>query len=142
MHERHETSKQHSTKFSKIHLNLWLPVIPLMTNSMIFRRCRGCGLWTRNVELVIHIFQTCKTLLTNSYPSWINSRTMRDDPEWMEKIFENALNDPTVDWNTGRANIQRTLPRPSAFRVTKRKSDSNIDERKAKKVSNLETLPE
>ena len=96
----------------------------------------------RMIELVLRIVQMRKTLLTDAYPSWINSRTMWDDPEWMEKIFENALNDPTVDWNTGSANIQRTLPRPSASKATKRKSDSNIDERKAKKVSNLETLPE
>ena len=96
----------------------------------------------RMIELVLRIVQARKTLLTDAYPSWMNSRTMRDNPEWMEKIFENALNDPTVDWNTGSANILRTLPRPSASRATKRKSDSNIDERKAKKVSNLETLPE
>ena len=96
----------------------------------------------RMIELVLCIVQMRKTLLTDAYPSWINSHTMRDDPEWMEKIFENALNNPIVDWNTGSANIQRTLPRPSASRATKRKSDSNVDERKAKKVSNLETLPE
>ena len=94
------------------------------------------------IELGYRIIQTGNTSLFNCYTSWIDSRTMKDDARWMENIFENALNDPTVDWNAGSANIQRTLPRPSAFRATKRKSDSNIDERKAKKVSNLETLLE
>ena len=94
------------------------------------------------IELGHRIIQTGNTSLFNGYTSWIDSRTMKDDARWMENIFENALNDPTVDWNTGSANIQRTLPRPSASRATKRKSDSNIDERKAKKTSNLDTLPE
>ena len=94
------------------------------------------------IELGHRIIQTDNTSLFNGYTSWIDSRTMKDDARWMENIFENALNDPTVDWNTGSANIQRTLPRPSASRATKRKSDSNIDERKAKKTSNLDTLPE
>ena len=96
----------------------------------------------RIIELVLRIAQTRKTLFTRAHPSWMKWRMMQDGAEWMEKIFENALNDTTVDWNTGNANIQRTLPRPSASRATKRKSDSNIDERKAKKVSNLETLHE
>ena len=96
----------------------------------------------RIIELVLRIAQTRKKLLARAHPSWMKWRTMQDGAEWMEKIFENALNDPTVDWNTGSGNIQRTLPRPSASRATKRKSDSNIDERKVKKLSNLETLPE
>jgi hypothetical protein len=59
----------------------------------------------------------------------------------MEKIFEEALEDPRVDWNTGSGNIQRVLLRRSAPKP-KRKSESDIDGRKPKKVSNLETLPE
>lgn len=29
----------------------------------------------------------------------------QDDSQWMEKVFENALKDPTIDWNEGSANI-------------------------------------
>ena len=93
------------------------------------------------LELRARILQTENSLEQGRF-AWAKWRTMQDGAEWMENIFENALNDLTVDWNAGSANIQRTLPRPSASRATKRKSDSNIDERKAKKVSNLETLPE
>ena len=74
----------------------------------------------RIIELVLRIAQTRKPLFTRAWMKW---RTMQDGAEWTEKIFENALNDPTVDWNTGSGNIQRTLPRPSASRATKRKSD-------------------
>ena len=42
---------------------------------------------------------------------WEKERTMQDDAEWMEKIFENALKDPRVDWNTGSDNIHRVLPK-------------------------------
>ena len=77
--------------------------------------------------------------LMDSYILWKKWRIMQDDAEWMETIFGNALQDPSADWNTGSANIQRILPRPSA---PKRKSESDIDERKPKKVSNLESLPE
>ena len=97
---------------------------------------------TLRIELGARILQMENDSLLQGLLTWAKWRTIQDDPEWMEKIFENALNDPTVDWNTGSANIQRTLPRPSASRATKRKSDSNVDERKAKKASNLETLPE
>ena len=78
--------------------------------------------------------------LLSSYVSWQNQRTPMD-AEWMEKIFEEALKDPRVDWNTGSDNIQHVLLRPSAPKP-KRKSESDIDGRKVKKVSNLETLPE
>ena len=94
------------------------------------------------IELGARILQMENDSLEQGRFAWAKWRTMRNDAGWMENIFENALNDPTVDWNTGSANIQRTLPRPSASRATKRKSDSNVDERKAKKASNLETLPE
>ena len=94
------------------------------------------------IELRARIMQMENESLEQGRFAWAKWRMMQDDAGWMENIFENALNDPTVDWDTGSANIQRTLPRPSASRATKRKSDSNIDERKAKKTSNLETLPE
>ena len=76
-----------------------------------------------------------------NYPLWTAWRIMQDDVQWMEKIFENALQDRGVDWNTGSDNIQRVLLRPSAPK-SKRKTESDIDDRKPKKVSNLETLPE
>jgi hypothetical protein len=61
--------------------------------------------------------------------------TMQDDPQWMEKIFENALKDPRVDWNTGSDNIQCVLLRRSAPELLKRKGESDIDGRKVKKSS-------
>ena len=94
------------------------------------------------IELRARIIQMENESLEQGRFAWAKWRMMQDDAGWMENVFENALNDPTVDWNAGSANIQRTLPRPSASRATKRQSDSNIDERKAKKISNLETLPE
>ena len=84
---------------------------------------------------------TSRAQLTIAHHLWEKGRTMRDDLEWMEKIFENALKDSRVDWNTGSNNIQHVLLRPSAPK-SKRKSETDIDGRKPKKVSNLETLPE
>ena len=92
-------------------------------------------------ELLQRIAQMRNKALLSSYISWTDWRIMQDDVEWMEKIFEEALNDPTVDWNTGSDNIQHVLLRPSAPK-SKRKSETDIDGRKPKKVSNLETLPE
>jgi serine/threonine protein kinase len=79
---------------------------------------------------------------TGSYDFWRNWRTIQDNPEWMEKIFENVLQDPSTDWNTGNANVPRILPQPSAPKGPKRRNDSDIDGRKPKKVSNLESFPE
>ena len=87
------------------------------------------------IELGARILQMETDSLDQGRLAWAKWRTIQDDPEWMEKIFENALNDPTVDWNTGSANIQRTLPRPSASKATKRKSDSNVDEGNQKNSS-------
>ena len=80
--------------------------------------------------------------LRDSFSPWQNWRTMQDNVKWMEEIFENALQDPSTDWNMGNANIPRILPRPSAPKGPKRKNDSDIDGRKPKKVSNLESFPE
>ena len=57
---------------------------------------------------------TSRAQLGIAHDLWERGRTMRDDLEWMEKILENALKDPRVDWNTGSDNIQRVLLRPSA----------------------------
>ena len=92
----------------------------------------------KELLLLQRIHQDSPSLM-DSYIPWKKWRIMQDDAEWMETIFGNALQDPSADWNTGSANIQRILPRPSA---PKRKSESDIDERKPKKVSNLESLPE
>ena len=61
-------------------------------------------------ELRARIFQTENDSLLQGLLTWAKWRTIQDDAEWMERIFESALNDPTADWNTGSANIQRTLP--------------------------------
>jgi len=67
------------------------------------------------------------------YDSWQNWRTLQDNAEWMENIFEDALQDPLADWNTGNANIPCVLPFPSASKGPKRKSECDIDGRKPKK---------
>ena len=58
-------------------------------------------------ELRARIFQTENDSLLQGLLTWAKWRTIQDDAEWM---VESALNDPTADWNTGSANIQRTLP--------------------------------
>ena len=59
-------------------------------------------------------YDASRAQLAIAHDLWEKGRTMQDDAEWMEKIFENALKDPRVDWNTGSDNIQRVLLRPSA----------------------------
>ena len=96
-----------------------------------------------------------ETLLTNRIASvdrtlgrvryvWDDRRTLQD-VHWMEKIFEQALNDPTADWGTGIANIDRALPR-NAAQARKRKRESEINNadhsKKQQKLSDLESLAE
>ena len=64
----------------------------------------------RMIELGSRIVHTWNTSLSTGYSSWINLCTIQNDAEWMEKIFESALNDLAADWDTGSANIQRILP--------------------------------
>jgi len=75
---------------------------------------------------------------------WDDRRTLQD-VQWMEKIFEQALNDPTADWGTGVANIDRALPR-NASQTRKRKRESEINNadygKKQQKLSDLEALAE
>jgi hypothetical protein len=46
--------------------------------------------------------------LAISHDLWGKGHTMQDDPQWMEKIFENALKGPRADWSTGSDNILST----------------------------------
>ena len=73
-----------------------------------------------------------ETLLTNRIASidrtlgrvryvWDDRRTLQD-VQWMENIFEQALNDPMADWDTGADNIDRALPR-NASQARKRVRD-------------------
>jgi len=96
-----------------------------------------------------------ETLLTNRIASidrtlgrvryvWDDRRTLQD-VQWMEKIFEQALNDPTADWDMGVANIDRALP-CNASQARKRKRESEINNadysKKQPKLSDLESLAE
>jgi len=96
-----------------------------------------------------------ETLLTNRIASidrtlgrvryvWDDRRTLRD-VQWMEKIFEQALNDPMADWDTGADNIDRALPR-NASQARKRKRESEINNgdysKKQQKLSDLEPFAE
>ena len=59
------------------------------------------------------LFELCRNSylrpLISSYHPWKYWRTIQDDAEWMEKIFENALENPSADWDTGNANMPRNL---------------------------------
>ena len=44
------------------------------------------------------------------YLLW-NRRRIQKDVRWMENIFETALNDHTVAWDVGSANLMRCFPR-------------------------------
>jgi len=95
-----------------------------------------------------------ETLLTNRIASidrtlgrvryvWDDRRTLQD-VQWMEKIFEQALNDPMADWDMGADNIDRALPR-NASQARKRKRESEInngDYSKQQKLSDLEPFAE
>jgi len=96
-----------------------------------------------------------ETLLTNRIASidrtlgrvryvWDDRRTLQD-VRWMENIFEQALNDPIADWDTGADNIHRALPRnASQARKRKRESEINNDDysKKQQKLSDLEPFAE
>ena len=44
------------------------------------------------------------------YSLW-NCRRIQKDVRWMENIFETVLNDPTVTWDVGSANVERCFLR-------------------------------
>jgi len=96
-----------------------------------------------------------ETLLTNRIASidrtlgrvryvWDDRRTLQDI-QWMENIFEQVLNDPMADWDTGADNIDRALPR-NASQARKRKRESEINNgdysKKQQKLSDLEPFAE
>lgn len=68
----------------------------------------------------------------SSYYPWKYWCTIQDDTEWMEIIFKDALEDPSANWDTGNANMKHILPCPSAPKGPKRKSESDINERRPK----------
>jgi len=82
--------------------------------------------------------------LDDVYPIWKGRRTLQD-VRWVERIFEQALNDPMADWDTGADNIDRALPR-NASQARKRKRESEINNgdysKKQQKLSDLEPFAE
>jgi len=82
--------------------------------------------------------------LDDVYPIWKGRRTLQD-VRWVERIFEQALNDPMADWDTGADNIDRALPR-NASQARKRKRESEINNgdysKKQQKLSDLEPFTE
>ena len=96
-----------------------------------------------NKAMKYRILETDDTLERVRYV-WDDRRTLRD-VQWMEKIFEQALNDPMADWDTGADNIDRALPR-NASQARKRKRESEINNgdysKKQQKLSDLEPFAE
>ena len=53
--------------------------------------------------------------LESSIPIWRNRRKLAS-PQWMEAIFQAALNDPQADWATGSTNVERSFSAPRSER--------------------------
>ena len=64
-----------------------------------------------------------KTLLW-AHPLWLARRQLAK-PQWMETIFQNALDDPQANWDEGGANVERSFPR--RVRGLKRKTETEIN---------------
>ena len=47
------------------------------------------------IQLGVRIFQMENESLDQGRLAWAKWRMMEDDAEWLENIFENALNDPS-----------------------------------------------
>ena len=47
------------------------------------------------IQLGVRIFQMENESLDQGRLAWAKWRMMEDDAEWLKKIFENALNDPS-----------------------------------------------
>ena len=59
-----------------------------------------------------------KTLLRSADPLWLDqahhlwlTRRQLAKSQWMETIFQNALDDPQANWDQGNANVKRSFPR-------------------------------
>ncbi|KIM37455.1 hypothetical protein M413DRAFT_448506 [Hebeloma cylindrosporum] len=65
-------------------------------------------------------------LFLTNYLDWANFQTLKTS-NWMEKIFDNVLNDPATDWEQGQGKVERDL---STVNSNKRKEppiDITID---------------
>jgi len=96
-----------------------------------------------NKAMKYHILEIDETL-DDVYPIWKGRRTLQD-VRWVERIFDQALNDPMANWDTGADNIDRALPR-NASQARKRKRESEINNgdysKKQQKLSDLEAFAE
>ena len=96
-----------------------------------------------NKAMKYHILEIDEAL-DDVYPIWKGRRTLQD-VRWVERIFDQALNDPMANWDTGADNIDRALPR-NASQARKRKRESEINNgdysKKQQKLSDLEAFAE
>ena len=71
-------------------------------------------------------------------------RRIQKDVRWMENIFETALNDPTVAWDVGSANIMRCFLRKERGQKRQSGEGSNLESNNSKrqKRSGLLTVSE
>ena len=56
------------------------------------------------------IMEIDMTLLFQAHSLWFNRRQLVK-PQWMETIFQNALDDAQANWDEGGANVERSFPR-------------------------------
>ena len=77
------------------------------------------------------------------YSLW-NHRHIQKDVRWMENIFETALNDCTVAWDVGSADIVRCFPRKERGQKRQSGEASNLESNNSKrqKRSGLLTVSE
>ena len=78
-----------------------------------------------------------------SFSLW-KHRRIQTDVRWMENIFETALNDRTVAWDVGGANILRRFPRKERGQKRQSGEGSNLESNNSKrqKHSGLLTVSE
>ena len=62
--------------------------------------------------------------LIRVHPLWLDRRQLTK-PQWMETIFQNALDNPQANWDQGSANVERSFPR--RVRGLKRKTETEIN---------------
>ena len=74
-------------------------------------------------EYIYKITKMNKTLI-RAHLLWLDRRQLAK-PQWMETIFQNALDDPQANWDQGSANVERSFPR--RIRGLKRKTETEIN---------------
>ena len=89
-----------------------------------------------------HIYESHKALYP-AFQLW-QGRQRQKDVRWMENILEIALNDRTVAWDVGSANIVRRFPRKERSQKRQSGEGSNLESNNSKrqKRSGLLTVSE